>query len=204
MQLNFSSLLSFVFPPSSDELHIQNLSIDDFVLKLRPRHVDNTTALSSFADPQIRAALHLLKFHNHPHATKLVSCLLHTYLLSLERDAYVLVPIPLSPKRYRERGHNQVETLARKALQHCPHITLARNILLKQRHTQAQTTLSKKERLHNLNNAFALNPGNSSRIHNKHVILLDDVTTTGATLRSALQILKTAHPASIQCVAIAH
>jgi ComF family protein len=193
-----------VFPPSFDELLIRDVSEEDFIHKLRPHHRDNTTALCSFADTEVRAALHLLKFHNHPHAAKLISSLLRTYLLSLESGSYVIVPIPLSSKRYRERGHNQVETIAQKALQHCPHIRLAQNILLKQRHTQAQTTLSKKERLHNLHDAFALHATHSSRIHNKHVILLDDVTTTGTTLKSALRVLEKANPASIQCVAIAH
>ena len=104
---------------------------------------------------------------------------------------FLLLPVPLHSKRERERGYNQAELLAReiskqRGIPIAPHNLLKRII-----HTNPQAqTKTRKNRLANVANAFAVN--NTYPIQDKIIILVDDITTTGATLNSAAKTLKTA------------
>jgi ComF family protein len=111
--------------------------------------------------------------------------------------------VPLSHKRKKERGYNQVELVAQRA---CTKTSarLEKHILLKVRHTPPQTTLSKSERLKNVVGAFGIHDHTAEKISGKHIILLDDVTTTGATLHAAKAALLPHSPASVTCLALAH
>jgi predicted amidophosphoribosyltransferase len=72
------------------------------------------------------------------------------------------------------------------------------------RDTKPQTSLKKKERKKNLQGAYVYVADPHLPVAGKHLILIDDVTTTGTTLAEAKWALKRANPASILCVAIAH
>ena len=103
-------------------------------------------------------------------------------------NADLLIPLPLSDQRLRERGFNQTLLLAR-ALS--PDKVDAR-LLLRTRNTPAQHTLSRKDRLANMRLAFAVEPLRREALHGKRVVLLDDVMTSGATLRAAADVLRQA------------
>ncbi len=78
-------------------------------------------------------------------------------------------------------------------------------MLVRTRHTPPQTELDRAQRLKNLHGAFTINArGVPNTISSLHILLLDDVMTTGTTLRSAKAALATLRPASITCVALAH
>lgn len=103
-----------------------------------------------------------------------------------------LIPIPLAPKRLRERGYNQSETLAR-ALARRWHIPVW-NLLTRVRETPTQTALTPATRLANVAEAFAVTPGWQPGV-NKPMpvfVLVDDVFTTGATLAEAARALERA------------
>lgn len=164
----------------------------------------NVHVLASFRDAQVRAAIHLAKFHRHAHAIKLLSALCIAYLKTLPEKEYIVVPIPLSPRRLRERGHNQAATIAKAALAPFPRMQLLDNALCRTRHTPPQTSLARAQRLTNLSHAFAVNDKYLTQLRNAHIIIFDDVTTTGATCITAVNALFEAQPASITCIAIAH
>src|SRR5262249_21777320 len=96
-----------------------------------------------------------------------------------------LIPIPLHPQRLRERGYNQALELARPLAREFG-IDLRPDALVRQRATQAQSELDAAQRRRNLRGAFAVAPGVEVPAH---VALIDDVMTTGTTLREAARTL---------------
>ena len=98
-----------------------------------------------------------------------------------------LVPVPLSRKRMRQRGYNQSEQIARgiSAVTLLPVITKA---LCRKNFTKSQTALNRQQRQENVAETFELRDGNLLR--NKHVLLIDDVCTTGATLIACANAIK--------------
>lgn len=102
--------------------------------------------------------------------------------------ADVMIPLPLSHRRLRERGFNQTLLLAA-AL--APGKVDA-SLLLRTRDTAAQHRLPRKERLANMRQAFAVEPLRAATLQGKRVVLLDDVMTSGATLRAAAEVVRQA------------
>lgn len=204
MKLDFKTILELFFPPSQDEKNISDCTVEAFVRKLSSMEKNGVISLLSFTDTQVRSAIHLNKFHYHPHAQKILQGVLSAWITTLPKKEYLLIPIPLSSKRERERGFNQVVILTKSLHTQFSYVTTDTSILKKVRHTPAQTSLGKRERLLNIKNAYRVIPTTAQSLRDKHIILLDDVTTTGATLAEAKAALLLQYPASILCVALAH
>ena len=111
----------------------------------------------------------------------------------------VLLPMPLSAERLRERGFNQSLELARHL---APGKTDAR-LLLRTRHTAPQPALSRTDRLRNVKGAFALEPLRAHSVRDKRVVLVDDVMTSGASLFGAAAVLRHAGAAHITGLVVA-
>ena len=114
-------------------------------------------------------------------------------------EADRVVPIPLSRERLAERGYNQSWLLAR---QLAPDKADA-SLLLRIRHTPAQRTLPRSERLTNLRGAFALDPLRAREVRGQRLVLVDDVMTSGASLRAAAQVLLQAGAAQVSAIVLA-
>lgn len=115
-------------------------------------------------------------------------------------EADVIVPVPLHWWRQMRRGYNQSELLARAiAKVHGKPVVQA---LRRVRYTQTQSAVhSLTARARNMKNAFAAR-GNVSRLTGKRVVLVDDVMTSGATLREAARALRTARPAQVDAITL--
>lgn len=109
-----------------------------------------------------------------------------------------IVPLPLHPQRLRERGFNQSLEIA-KALGKCLHLPVDRSSLVRTRETPPQAGLDRKERRRNVRGAFACNATLSER----HVLLVDDVLTSGASADECARQLLTAGAASVHVAVIA-
>lgn len=104
-------------------------------------------------------------------------------------DADFLVPVPLHPDRYRKRGYNQAELLAR-SLSAYAGIPVAADLLLRNKKTAPQKELSQQERFENLRRAFCVNEQTRCLYENaKCVILIDDIYTTGSTVGICSDVL---------------
>ncbi|MBI3632525.1 MAG: ComF family protein [Candidatus Vogelbacteria bacterium] len=117
----------------------------------------------------------------------------------------VIVPVPLSKERLKERGFNQAEIIAREIViyDYGKSFVPENSVLTKTKHTTSQVeTKNKTDRMRNLRGAFSLN--HPELIKDKIVILLDDVTTTGATMEECTKVLKRAKPRKIIKLALAH
>lgn len=118
----------------------------------------------------------------------------------------VLIPVPLHARRLRERGYNQAHELAL-PLARVLGLEFAPNLLQRVRQTPAQTNLDAPTRRGNLRNAFEYMQPHQAGIENtappRHVALVDDVMTTGATLRECARTLKRAGVARVDVWAFA-
>jgi len=103
-----------------------------------------------------------------------------------ERTA--LVPVPLSPTRLRERGFNQSEVIAH-ALASIWRIPVWTDTLARSRNTETQTRLTPSDRLRNVAGAFDVSSSAPSRLRGAHVVLVDDVVTTAATMNACADAL---------------
>ncbi len=103
--------------------------------------------------------------------------------------AELLLPVPLGKQRLRQRGFNQAGMLADWLQAHL-HLPSQHHVLRRERDTDAQQDLDAAARQRNLRNAFALS--DPSQVKGKHVALVDDVLTTGATANSLARLLKKA------------
>ena len=203
MILDYKLFIDFIFPPSLDELLIrrcQKLNNQESIL------ADRTVALCDYKNKYVKAAIHLNKFNGHRHSRNLLAGALHEYLNSHVKQTSLLLPVPLSRKRQRDRGYNQVEEVARIACRDLENVILVKDLLVKEKHTKPQTTLGKTDRLNNVKGTFAAGSvaKYNSLLKKYPIILLDDVTTTGATLAAARAELSTLSPVSVICVALAH
>jgi ComF family protein len=105
-----------------------------------------------------------------------------------ESEFTAVVPVPLSRVRLRERGFNQAELLAR-AVAACRGLPLLADALDRSRHTRRQARLSPRERLVNVAGAFRVPGERAERLEGGHVLLVDDVLTTAATVQDCVRAL---------------
>ena len=163
--------------------------------------IDRVVRLGVFSDP-LRTLVHRIKYrHGWPLAEFLADRLVaHEPAKGLLTETDCLVAIPLHPSRQWARGYNQAAVLAERIGKVCS--IPQRTPLVRLRNTRTQTTLhAQAKRVENLRDAFGLIDGKSVR--GKHVVLVDDVMTSGATVRSAARTLVAAEPASISVLAVA-
>jgi len=145
-------------------------------------------------DGVMRQAIHELKYRNLRALAGLLAQLLDDYLVDNPLPGEVLVPVPLHPKRLRERGYNQSYLLA-KELAKLAGLPVVVDYLVRECHTSPQArTSTVGERRGNVADAFACR---DRRLEGKPVILIDDVSTSGATLDACARALKGAGAASV-------
>lgn len=172
--------------------------------------------LYDYRHPGTKKALRLLKYKGKKRLAKLFAKILYDKILEELSELSVmenftnpiLIPIPLSPKRYRERGFNQAELICRELikinnLRDSVDIKLEKNILIKPKETEHQARIKDRNaRLKNIVGSFAVK--NNEKIKNRNIILIDDITTTGATLSEAKKVLKQSGARKVIAFTVAH
>lgn len=155
--------------------------------------VDDAAAIGEY-EGSLRDIIHALKYEGRRSIAPPLGALMRSVGADLLRGADVVVPVPLHPRRERSRGFNQADDLAR---------TLGvpvRPLLRRTRYTTSQIELPKDERRRNVRDAFAL----ADKPLCPHVVVLvDDVSTTGATLDSCASVLKAAGAKEVRALTAA-
>lgn len=197
----FLKIFDIVFPPRHTEMCVRRIVWGETSSLYVHQVIDTTHVLSSYTHPHIRALIHEAKFHGNKKAFSLLNTLFQQFLTEYTRNIDVIIPIPLSASRMRTRGYNQVREILC-AGNTSDIIPLETQVLKRTRNTRPQTELSRNERLENMHDAFGV--VHEERIVGKHILLVDDVTTTGTTLMAAKATLLRYHPASVTLLALAH
>ena len=110
----------------------------------------------------------------------------------------LIIPVPTHWSKHIKRGYSHMNLIGY-AMSQQSNIKCDTSLLYKSRLTKSQTGLSQHERLRNLSNAFSV----SSYLHNKNIVLIDDVKTTGATLEECARTLKKAYAKRIYAITLA-
>ena len=152
---------------------------------------------------RIQNLMHQLKYKKSPETG---SRLGELYAYELKRSitykpADLIIPVPLHPAKFRKRGYNQSECIA-KGLSSILSIPVSTANLVRLENTETQTKKSRYARYENLINAFHIL--DTSEFINKHVMLIDDVMTTGATLEACSMLLQKIEGVEISICTIAY
>jgi len=177
--------------------------------RLAPPPFKRAVAFGLYQD-RMKAAIHALKYDGLNAASRGLGRMLADAIATLADEApaeMLVVPVPLHWSKQAERGFNQARSLAEHALRflHKSHpawrLTLASSTLMRLRPTASQAGLTHRQRRLNVRGAFSVS--DPAAIVSKHILLIDDIFTTGATARAASQTLLRAGAATVWVATLA-
>lgn len=183
-------ILSFQSPPSEESVR------DEFGKLGRGIELAHARAQYTFvAASPIQSVIHSMKYSG---MVKLAALFGKSLAAFVPKEIDVIIPVPLHRTRMAERGYNQAEILAKSMAGKAEVIRSVKRT----RPTPSQTNLSLPKRIENMEGAFALTR-HAKEIVGKHVLIVDDVMTTGSTLMSVAEAVMEAKPKSISTLALA-
>lgn len=167
-----------------------------------PEVVSATAYLYYYKEGKYSSLIHHLKYHDLPEVGTYLGRLAAT---ELRESGFfdgidLIIPVPLSRKRYHQRGYNQSDYIAQ-GISEVTHIALRTDCLARTVDTDTQTHKSKEERWKNTKDIFQV--VNPETLKGKHLLLIDDVATTGATLHACASTLLTLPGVRISIFALA-
>jgi ComF family protein len=208
----FEAILDFVFPKicvncSEEGFHLcpkcaskitkiktnhclfcQRIAPRGICSKCKPKlPVEGIYSLGYYRDPILRQAIQELKYQGIRDIAKSLCEIYSSVIQELKLpENSILIPVPLHKTRSNERGFNQSQLIA-KCLSENSHWQLQTNLIVRTKNTQPQAKLSPKDRESNIQNAFLLN---KNSVIPPNIILIDDVITTGSTIKECVKILR--------------
>ena len=162
------------------------------------RGLDGARVRADFAGP-VRSAIHAFKYDRQLRLVGPLGDLLCQALSDTDWAVDLVVPVPLHATRLRERGYNQAALLARQVAQ-TRGWAFAHDAVRRVRETASQVDLNAQERRANVDGAFV---ADSSAVARRHVLVVDDVLTTGATMSACADALRAAGAACVYGAAVA-
>lgn len=188
-------LLSIIFEKDPLLEEIEKMTPTDFILQVKRSSID--CSLFCYMDPMVKTLVWNMKFRKNMQCINLVSQLMYKHIKTLKIEDPLIIPVPLSPKRKRERGYNQAELMTKKFLGF--EIVLD---YITRKNTLPQTSLGRQQRIHNLKNTFTVKY--PEKVKGRNIIIIDDVITTGATTKEISRVLKFVGAKSVTVITFAH
>lgn len=163
------------------------------------------TAMASyfFSKKQaLRHIIHAFKYEQNKEVCIQMGKLMGEHIKNCERMLPIdyLIPIPIHDSRAKKRGYNQALLLC-EGIEHTTGIPILANIVQRARATETQTRKGRSARWENVEDGFYI--GEEKLLQQKHLLLIDDVITTGATLEACGSVILKAQPASLSIAALA-
>ena len=151
---------------------------------------------------RIRKLIHALKYNGRKEIGKMLGELYGTILSEsgFMHDIDIIVPVPLHPARQRKRGYNQSEYIAY-GLSEATKVAVKNNIIRRIEQTDSQTKRGRYERWENVKGLFFV--PEPQEIRGKHILVVDDVITTGSTMEACVNALHEAGEVKVSIVALA-
>jgi len=196
-----ANFLDVLIPPRATDRVVRSITLTELQSLIRA-----DTGSLPYHDPRVTALVWELKYHANAKAASLASELLYEQLLGIaaeELGVPLLIPVPMHKNRRRARGHNQTEILCKGALAYAGSaFAYAPHVLVRTVDTRSQQGLERHKRLKNVHGSMeAVAPDFVKR---RVCVVVDDVSTTGATLEEACRALLKAGAARVHLVALAH
>ena len=179
--------------------------------RMRPTF-EKAAAYGSYAGG-LRDLIHLLKYQQVRPTANVLGRMLAEAVTDLEKEipagVVMVVPVPLHARKRSQRGFNQAEVIARAALKQFARrlsdrpdrLKLLTGVLVRRRETGSQIGLTRHQRRENLRGAFGVT--DAGQISNRHVLLVDDVFTTGTTASECARVLRRAGAARVWVATVA-
>ena len=206
------SVINFVFPRENGVRDLELLTAEDLRSKLPKAKLyrENSIALFDHQDEDVRRIICEIKYNKNKQLAFTCAELLAEELLDFMREKrqfypqakFILLPVPVSDKRRKRRGYNQTELLADCIKKMLPNIHYCKQTLRRDSDRTSQTKKTKAERAKNVSGCFSLI--NTSHIKDNVIIILDDVTTTGATLDEIEKQISKYSPKELLRLTISH
>ncbi|MFK7946761.1 MAG: ComF family protein [Saprospiraceae bacterium] len=187
-------------PLTDFHLHKENEVTEKFYGRIE---IENGGALLRFTKSgRVQELIHELKYQGNSeigiHLGRMYGEILK------ENNAFetvdLIIPVPLHPKKEKQRGYNQSDMIAQ-GLAQTMFVPWQRDILVRTEYTISQTKKSNFDRFENVKNAFTISK--PKLIQNKHVLLVDDVLTTGATLEACALKALSVHGCKVSILVLA-
>ena len=173
-------------------------------LPIMPEATTTHFAPFRYAEP-VRSMILSLKYNDNGLVAKaLAPYLAAIYLrcIKQENKTFIIVPVPLAKSRLRERGFNQSLLLAR-ALAEYLDLPVRDDVLVRTRKTVIQKQMDAATRAQNMQGAFTVPPEHLADVQGQNILLIDDVSTTGATSGACKDALREAGAADVQILTVA-
>lgn len=171
------------FPFTDEAFETENALLETFPEEYRPQKLHTLYYYNKYSE--YKNLIHLIKYQSY----RKLALYLGTMLGERIKDscqADCIIPIPLHPKREKLRGFNQAMEIAR-GINSVLRLELLGNVVVRTENNVSQTGKNAAERFKNVENIFSL--VSPEKINGRHVLLVDDVITTGATVCSCLKVL---------------
>ncbi|MEK7464073.1 MAG: hypothetical protein AAB610_03070 [Patescibacteria group bacterium] len=195
-------IIDFIFPPPPEELKLREISPERFLndsAKADPAEFPFIKSIFSYKDPLVKELVWQIKYKKNKKAVEIAS---HALFHNLKWPA-LLIPIPISKKRRKERGYNQCELLIEEILELDVENKFEKDfdLLIRSKHIEKQTHKKRNERLENTKNIFEVTKKENLV---QKIIIIDDVSTTGSTLKEARDELLSAGYSDVTALTVAH
>jgi predicted amidophosphoribosyltransferase len=202
MRKLLTEIINVLFPPRPTEKILQDNPSSDIYDVYRPGIFNTINFLSHYSNTYVQACIIENKFHHNKSAAKALGKILQQWVAT-ENKKTLFIPIPLGIKRERTRMHNQTMSILIHAGENV-HISNA--LLKRQKETPPQTKLNRVARMKNMKEAFVCTTESFDWADYEQVVIVDDVVTTGATLKAAQEAIAPYLPShiSLRILAIAH
>lgn len=147
----------------------------------------------------LKSVIHKLKYHQGIGLVRYLTPHLVVFIQKWYSVIDAIIPLPLGKKREHQRGYNQTAMFAKPVARELGLLYIP-GAVKRIRETPSQVGLSSTERKTNVRDAFL---ADENLINNKHILLFDDITTTGSTINECAKALKLAKAASVSCFTLA-
>ncbi len=221
----FTYILDTIAPPDLAVRAVENMTVEEFIQSTvdkakNPKPIEGVIHLFPYRTESetVRTALVTIKTYYNPRLVKLIAEATYQMLLkklpekffiNSENTRFILIPVPMTRKSIRARGWNQCELICKEiarfdAASSQPIFEYRDDIIMKVRETADQVGHGRAGRFENLRDSCAVHTEKADILHNRDVIVLDDIVTTGSTLSEARRALLSAGARGVICVAVAH
>jgi competence protein ComFC len=214
LKLIYRTILDAIFPLNKEQIIISKMSPIQAYNELRksPKVPENrSSAIFAYKDLLVTQLIWNIKYKKDRHSIDIAGYALYQKICSINSNI-LIVPIPITKRRRRERGFNQCELLAKaiKSFDKTNQIIIENNLLIRPTHKSRQTLKSRQERIDEAKNIFAVNESMTTSFRDKikntphQIIVIDDVITTGSTIAEAIRCLEKVGFTNIIGLSVAH